>query len=383
MNSVSAQGDGSRWRTILIQLEERLPEMADEFVARLNTIEGYDSESDLVDPQDAYQVGTEALRLVLESLASGHTEDKLLSFGTYLGSKRARDGVSLDSLTTAVRMDFSVIWSRILEICGPKDAALLVGRVDTLWHVIDDYARQTHASYLSERVKQAREESELRQSAIAALFAGRVTTQEGLRRTASILSIEPDSHLNLAAADHRYHEPLLEFASRISPARGVVTHTDFDTTFVLWPRRAGSSEDETSTRPPAGCAFVTDVRGLAAVRHSALLCAALADSVLADDTTPLTVDSHWARLARIGLVDRGVDLAERLSDEMSECSEAEYDRLRETAMTFLASGSIARTAAALFCHRNTILTRIRRFEELTALDLTVPQHAARVLVAWT
>jgi len=53
MNSVAAQGDGSRWRTILIQLEERLPEMADEFVARLNTIEGYDSESDLVDPQDA------------------------------------------------------------------------------------------------------------------------------------------------------------------------------------------------------------------------------------------------------------------------------------------------------------------------------------------
>jgi PucR-like helix-turn-helix protein len=383
MDSVSAQGDGSRWSAILAQLEGRRLEMADEFVARLDTIEGYGAESNLVDSQDAHHVCMEALRLILESMASGHTEDGLLSFGIYVGSKRARDGVDADSVTTAVRMVFSVIWSRISEICGPQDAPLLVGRVEVLWNVIDDYARQSHASYLFERVKQAREESELRQSAIAALFAGSVTTPEGLRRTASILRIEPDCHLNLAAADHRYREALLQFASSISPASRVVTHTDFDATFVLWPSHSSSKKEETPTLPPAGSAFMTDVRGLAAVRHSALLCAALADLALAEDTTPLTVDSHWARLARIGLTDRGVDLAGRLSEEMSNCSEAEYERLRETAMTFLASGNIAATAAALFCHRNTILTRIRRFKELTALDLTLPEHAAQVLVAWT
>ncbi|QNN62387.1 helix-turn-helix domain-containing protein [Leucobacter denitrificans] len=49
---------------------------------------------------------------------------------------------------------------------------------------------------------------------------------------------------------------------------------------------------------------------------------------------------------------------------------------------FLNTGSIAKTSSELFAHRNTVLNRLRRFGELTGIDLRVPAESARVVVAW-
>ncbi len=49
---------------------------------------------------------------------------------------------------------------------------------------------------------------------------------------------------------------------------------------------------------------------------------------------------------------------------------------------FLSTGNITTTAEPLFCHRNTILNRLNRFQDLTGIDLTVPSQAARLVVAW-
>jgi DNA-binding PucR family transcriptional regulator len=49
---------------------------------------------------------------------------------------------------------------------------------------------------------------------------------------------------------------------------------------------------------------------------------------------------------------------------------------------FLHTGNITTTAQELFCHRNTILNRLNRFQELTGIDLAVPAQAARLVVAW-
>ncbi|MFI7029814.1 helix-turn-helix domain-containing protein [Microbispora rosea] len=45
------------------------------------------------------------------------------------------------------------------------------------------------------------------------------------------------------------------------------------------------------------------------------------------------------------------------------------------------SGSVADTAAALYCHRNTVQHRFARFRELTGRDVRVPEDAAVVALA--
>ena len=54
----------------------------------------------------------------------------------------------------------------------------------------------------------------------------------------------------------------------------------------------------------------------------------------------------------------------------------------EAVQTYLSTGSIAESAARLYCHRNTLMNRLRRFTELTGIDPTVPAQAARLVVAW-
>ena len=51
--------------------------------------------------------------------------------------------------------------------------------------------------------------------------------------------------------------------------------------------------------------------------------------------------------------------------------------------SYLATGSIAQSADQLFCHRNTLMNRLRRFTDLTGIDVTIPQQAARLVVAWS
>ena len=63
----------------------------------------------------------------------------------------------------------------------------------------------------------------------------------------------------------------------------------------------------------------------------------------------------------------------------------ERDRLLEAVDAFAATGSVAETARRTFCHRNTVLNRLRRVAECTGLDLTVPEQATVLLLglaAW-
>ncbi|MFG2946225.1 helix-turn-helix domain-containing protein [Streptomyces adustus] len=57
----------------------------------------------------------------------------------------------------------------------------------------------------------------------------------------------------------------------------------------------------------------------------------------------------------------------------------ERRRLVETVRHYLDTGSIKATAEALYCHRNTVVKRLDRFQELAGVDLRIPRQAALVL----
>jgi DNA-binding PucR family transcriptional regulator len=62
-------------------------------------------------------------------------------------------------------------------------------------------------------------------------------------------------------------------------------------------------------------------------------------------------------------------------------SDPECERIIETVEAYIATGSIAETAAQVYCHRNTVVNRLRIFRRSTGYDVTVPRHAAAVTLA--
>ena len=75
-------------------------------------------------------------------------------------------------------------------------------------------------------------------------------------------------------------------------------------------------------------------------------------------------------------------LAAALSAALREAREPERARLLETLRVHLdGDGSPTGTARVLYRHRNTVLNHIRRFEELTGLDLSRPRDLATAVLA--
>lgn len=384
MHNYMDASSSERWNSIVRELGERIDELAERFLARVSSVPSYATE--MVDPADVRKTALESLRLLAESLADGTAGVELLDYAAKLGEKRARQGIPPESLITAIRLDFSVVWTDLLEHCGTEDAVLLAGQVEHVWRVVDEYATQTHMSYLAERVRMAQEESNYRQEFIAKLFGPAGQTVEVIGRAASALEVDPDGEFEIAAATGPAARVLQKevLAFRV---KGPFMYQSGNVTFMFWqpfsriPHRARPSDFGPSA-PVTACGLVQGVPGLRSLVAAAATAAALAQLLTEGDVGPLTIESGWRRLAREKLRDAGLDLERDLRVMLAQCRDGERQRIEETVRAFLQTGSVAETASGLFCHRNTILNRLARFREVTGFDLMVPAQAARIAIAW-
>jgi hypothetical protein len=393
MHNFESPGAEVRWSELVDQLEGRLDILAQTFTARVRQIPEY-GESQVTVPE-IRDTARETFRRLIHGLRSGPEEtarDGLLAFASDLGSKRARAGIPPESLTSAVRLDFSILWADLLEIAAPEDAGVLASRVDLVWRVVDEFATRTHMSYLTERVRMAQEESSIQREFIARLFNQSTPSAETSAQVGSALGIGPDARCGLVAAGGEAGARLRAAATQFGSAQRrhkIFLHESGGNTYLFWPlppHAARATRGTALQLPPAladiPCGYVPEVYGLRGLPAAARTAESLAALLRPADSGPLSADAAWTRLAQQNLQDAGLDLAAQLDEALEECRGGERERLIETVRHYLSTGNITATAEQLFCHRNTILNRINRFEELTGIDLTVPAQAARLVVAW-
>ncbi|WP_197494157.1 PucR family transcriptional regulator, partial [Rhodococcus sp. EPR-134] len=122
-------------------------------------------------------------------------------------------------------------------------------------------------------------------------------------------------------------------------------------------------------------------REIADIPLAALAATEIADQLGISGDSIVDLKDAWPQLAKRKLSEIGCDLQQFVLVPIRSCKESERDRLIETMMVYLRTGSLIETAAALYCHRNTILNRLKRIEELTGLDMTKPLDAALATVA--
>jgi hypothetical protein len=378
MNIAVTATAADRWAELLVALAGRVDAMAADFAGRVQEIREY--AEGLVPPSDLAVTAARTFTLLVGALRDGGSGAKreMLAYAGNLGAKRARAGIPPSSLTAAVRLDFSIVWGQLLEVGEEADAVLLASRVEQVWRVVDEYATATHTSYLAERVRMAHEESSVQREFVATLFGPEQLTQEALARAGGALRIEPDAELVLAAGSGRSGAAIRALSD--GALVRVHVYEAGSTVYGFWVAPgAGSPVPAALARLP--CGLVREIAGLGGLRRAAGVAAALAAEATGDEG-PLELASSWQRVARTLLEGAGVSLAAGLDRSLNGIRATERERLAETARSFLVTGSVTETAAALYCHRNTILNRLSRFHELTGVDLNVPAQAARVLVAW-
>ncbi|MGV8873536.1 MAG: helix-turn-helix domain-containing protein, partial [Rhodococcus sp. (in: high G+C Gram-positive bacteria)] len=94
----------------------------------------------------------------------------------------------------------------------------------------------------------------------------------------------------------------------------------------------------------------------------------------------VSVQQGWARMTR-GNLDRRIGFTPTILAGLHELPAGERDRVIDTVRVYLDTGSVREAAAALYCHRNTVLNRLIKFHGATGLDVQIPREAALVVLA--
>ena len=381
LSDTPAASDRGRWLELLDQLD--LDELTDTFASLIGGIPGYDPPP--VPHAEIRRTGRASFEALVDGLRAGGLE-RTVPVASDVGVSRARAGIPITSLMTAIRQDFTVLWEALTRIAGVEDAELLVRHTGIVLLTVDEYAGQTQRAYVAELQRMRDEEASVRQGLIAALFQDPPPTEEHLREIAAELGLEPETPLAVFSAHGDDVAPLRVAIAELERA-GAEVHTRHLGDHVLgFTRRIelpGSRLSDAiamlhGTR--IGIAFAAS--GLADLRQAAATARDLARVLAPGETGAMTLTRGWARLAARSMMASGRPILDDVHAALARCGQAERTRLEEAARSYLATGSIGESAARLFCHRNTLANRLRRFAELTGVDPLVPEQAARLVVGW-
>lgn len=367
------------WNSLLRELYDALDELVEDFVGRVKAVPPYDS--GIITDTELYSAATRSLEVVVSALSDSRQYRQVEKYARELGETRASQGLPAEALTTAVRLNFPVIWSKLLELVEPSFLPSLTKHAETVWLVLDNYAVACYSSFLEAKMFQAQTEVSLRKDFTRALFSSEGQLPTVQTRFATVFGAPIDVPYALLAVNGRP----LESMQKIVRNRFHYLHETDTHTFLFWPFDPKEKNPlyglpkSLEALPSALIPSYEGLSGLAVAAEHAIL---LAEQLTSDDTAPLLLDRDWPRIARNKLSSRGVHFSNELDGLLGIGHTGEAERIRDTVRLYLENGSIAETAATLFTHRNTILNRLRRFTELTNIDLRVPAESAKAVIAW-
>jgi hypothetical protein len=369
----------ARWTALVGRLRADADALVAEFVDRVRVIGPYGRG---VVPQEVLEADADrTFDYLLRRVAGQPVPERLLDIGPSIGRDRARRGVPLNDLLTAVRLDFRVLWAGLRDRADPADEPLLVSRVEDVWAAVEDYTTQIQVSYQAEAALLARERQGERTMLVASLLAGQDPDPDEVERLAVALDIDVDADLLVAASTSAAGPALRRAADRLG-ADGRMVHVQSTGRHVVLIARwvGGTGAPVRAALAGVPCGVGPLAHGLANVPRSARLAGEIID-VSAGTAGPRELADAWLPLAAARLTDTAAELVRTELGGLADVPARERERLLAAVRAYAATGSVAEVAARLYCHRNTVLNRLRRFAELTGRDVTVPRDAAAVLLA--
>ncbi|MBC2905502.1 PucR family transcriptional regulator [Streptomyces cupreus] len=309
-----------------------------------------------------------------------------------IGVHRAEQGVPLDALLHAFRLGGSLVWQRLVEETSrtaPEDVRLLVHVATDMWNFVDEHCTLVADAYReAERQLAWRRENRVRLLA-AALLDGTSRIAD-LPETAEGLDLpEHGRYVVVAVAGGRTPGPSGARAAAVPPSTRVHWHTggEVDYGIVLVGDEDPEGDEDPleglDLAPGAKAGVGSVVTGLAAVGDARRL-ADLALSICPQQGGTIRLTEHLPEALVISCPELGATLADQVLGPLLRLEPADRDVLLDTLSAWLAcDGSAQRAGERLYCHRNTVLNRLRRCEQLTGRSLARPLDVVEISLALT
>ncbi|MEV0174635.1 helix-turn-helix domain-containing protein [Streptomyces sp. NPDC050803] len=313
-----------------------------------------------------------------------------------IGVRRAEQGVPLDALLHAFRLGGSLVWQRLVEETSrkaPEDVRLLVHVATDMWNFVDEHCTLVADAYRqAERQLAWRRENRVRLLA-AALLDGTSRIAD-LPETAQGLDLpEHGRYVVVAVAGGRPSGLAGVRSTAVPPGLRVHWHTGVEVDYgIVLVGDDDSDGDEDPVEvlelpgdgaPGTRTGIGSVVSGLAAVGDARRL-ADLALSICPPEGGTVRLGEHLPEALVISCPELGATLAEQVLGPLLRLEPADRDVLLDTLSAWLVcDGSAQRAGERLYCHRNTVLNRLRRCEQLTGRSLARPLDVVEISLALT
>ncbi|KES08324.1 PucR family transcriptional regulator [Streptomyces toyocaensis] len=368
-------------------LLDDLPQLTDRLVAALQEQEpAYRTAVD-GDAAATWQEVHRSLRHSITSLLDPRgARDAARRCSWKIGATRAEQGLPLDALLHAFRLGGSLVWQGLVDETSrtaPEDVRLLVHVASDVWDFVDEHCTLVADAYRqTERQLAWRRENRVRLLA-AALLDGTSRIAD-LPEAAQALDLPERGRYVVVAAVGGRLAGCPGAQAVLSPGVRVHWHTGVDADYGIVPVEDGEESivpDEQAPGTRVGVSSAVD--GLAAVGQARRL-ADTALSLCPGSGGTVRLTEHLPAALVASSPELGTALAERLLGPLDRLEPADAEVLLDTLATWLAcDGSAQRASRRLYCHRNTVLNRLRRFEQLTGRSLSRPSDLVEVSLALT
>ncbi|WP_406675297.1 helix-turn-helix domain-containing protein [Nonomuraea sp. N2-4H] len=373
---------------VLVRLARRCLEsyedLIDDWAEQVMAMEPY--ARGLVSREEVLEGARVGFELILRHLAEGRVPPELRPHSERLGERRAGQGVPLESLLAAARLDARALWLGLVRLAAPEDLPPLLEGAILVWEAVEQHNTGLMTGYQRAVLEMGRQREDERRTWFARLLDNDGRNPDVVRDAGRVLGFDVTASFVAVVASPAAGAALRVAASGMS-GLGLRTHRhespSGDMLVVQLPHRAPDPERlvlEALAR--VACGVSPRVAGLARVPHAVRLAAAAIRAGGAAPAGPMRLEDRWLEVFVAHSPELAAELAERVLGPLESIGAVERERLLETVRVHLAgNGSIADTAAALYCHRNTVQHRFARFRELTGRDVRVPGDAAVVALA--
>ncbi|MFZ3556874.1 PucR family transcriptional regulator [Streptomyces sp. BH055] len=357
----------------------QLPALTERLLAELYEQEPAYRATIEADPGDVRAEIQRSLRHSVASLLDPpRNRDAARACSARIGADRAARGFPLDAVAHAFRLGGALVWQALVDevtLRHPEDAHLLVHLAVDVWNFVDE-----HCTHVAESYRRAERELTWRRENRRRLMAAALL--DGALRIADL----PDAATALDLPESgRYAVLIAVGGGRGAPrptlpgAARAVWHTAADTERAIVDlgaldvdQLAVKIREFCRLKPGLRVGVSPAVEGLAAVggarrfAETALrICPQGGGTVLLDEQLPAALVAAAPALGRL--------LTDRVLGPLLALPPADRTLLLDTLTAWLdCDGSAQRAAARLYCHRNTVLNRLRRCEQLTGRSLARP-----------
>ncbi|MFC4606724.1 PucR family transcriptional regulator [Streptomyces maoxianensis] len=367
------------------RLLRRGPEFAETVVERIRAEVPYYADPVLAPPDVRRNVAI-GIRHALEACVDPSRIVDVERSTRDLGMRRAEQGRPLDEVLHAFRVAGSEVWSGIISVVerdGLGDTRQLVHVAELVWKSNDRDAVLVADAYRQVVEGVASRHTERVRLILAALLETR-NEPEFTRNAAAILDLPLDGRFAVAVVGAT--PPYGRAPESIPEIRGIrILRHICGRRDVLVAHLGDRPLDALASGLAAGPGFrigispvVQGLQSLARARDMA----GLALRTCRADGEVARLDSRLSEGLLISRPDLSAELAHGVLRPMYDLEPADRDTLFDTVGIWIENGGSAVQAARhMLCHRNTVLNRLRRFEQITGLTLTRPRDLVQLTLA--